>query len=149
MTDQESNQGALAREWLWARITIIGGFVIALAVAGYFAYRAHTEIANQEAAQQAAVQAQAQVNAKVTLQLCSLALSAAKNFGIVPAYGQLASPKVQKTDVQGRYVCLAATSVTKFLLAADLVCRNLDDPHCISLYSITQDDGTVLFQRKT
>jgi hypothetical protein len=149
MTDQEPNQGALAREWLWARITIIGGFVIAIGIAGYFIYRAHTDISNQQAAQQAAAQAQTQTNAKVALQLCSLALNAAKNFGIVPAYGKLASPKVQKTDVQGRYVCLAATSVTKFLLAADLVCRNLDDQRCVSLYSITQDDGTVLYQRHT
>jgi len=37
--------GALKREWAAARIVVIGGFVVAIAVAGYFVYRARQEYA--------------------------------------------------------------------------------------------------------
>ena len=147
MTDQDPNVSALAREWLLTRVTIAGGFAIAIAVAAYFMISAQMNVARQEHAQQSAAEMRAKANAEASLALCSSALTAAKSFGIVPSFGTLASPKLQKTDVQGRYVCLAATSVTKYLLAADLLCRDLRDQRCVSLFSITQDDGTVLYQR--
>jgi hypothetical protein len=34
------------------------------------------------------------------------------------------------------------------VIAADLVCRDLRDRRCVNLYSVTQDDGTVLYQRQ-
>ena len=30
----------------------------------------------------------------------------------------------------------------------DLICRNLKDPRCTSLYNVSQTDGTVLYQRQ-
>ena len=73
---------------------------------------------------------------------------AAKNFGIVPQYGQLASARLEKTTVQGRYACLATTHSTKYVLIVDLVCRNFKDPRCSSLYNVSQADGAVLYQRQ-
>jgi hypothetical protein len=81
-------------------------------------------------------------------QVCTGALANAKNFGIVPQYGQLASARLEQTNVQGRYACLARTPASKYLLVVDLLCRNFKNPRCTSLYNVSQTDGTVLYQRQ-
>ena len=92
VTDEHPNQRALAREWLWARITIIGGFAIAIVVAIYFALGGAHLFTHQITPEEAA-QARARANAQASLQLCSMALNAAKNFGIVPEYVLRIVPK--------------------------------------------------------
>ena len=80
--------------------------------------------------------------------VCTQTLNSAKNFGIVPQYGELASPRLAATDLPGRYICVAQTKVAKYLMAVDLQCRNLNSPRCVSLYNVSQADGTVLYQRQ-
>ena len=137
---------ALKREWLLARIIVIGGFVIAIASAVYFGYVVPRIIQPRELKT-------ALVNRVNTLlsaesQICNMALNSARNFGIVPQYGRLASQKLALTPMQGRYVCLARTSTVNYVLAVDLLCKNLKDPRCTSLYNVTQTDGTLLYQRQ-
>ncbi len=155
--DPDSKQRALSREWLAALVTIGGTLVIAIAVAAYLTFRATPETAAPDATaatqqpgqeltadQVAARQAEA---AKLGLQYCSAGLADAQNFGIVPAYGKLIG-NIKETDTKGRYVCVATTNVTKYTIAIDLMCRDPKDPRCVSLYTVSQDDGSVLYQRQ-
>lgn len=164
MTDYEDMMRGTAREWFWARIVLIGGFIIAVAVAGFFAWQQHADrVAAQQAdiaAQQARMAAVSQMTQqrraairqdakeKGAMLFCAMELVNAKNMGIVPSFGQLASPLPRKTDTQGRYACLAATQASKYEIQADLVCANVEDTKCVHLHSIKTDDGTVLYQAK-
>ncbi len=141
-----ATERALAREWLAARIIVIGGFAIAIAAGLYFGVLVPKFI--QPRAQHAELVRRVETILKAEMQICSMALNTAKNFGIVPQYGQLATARLAATDVQGRYVCLAATNAAKYVLAVDLLCRDLKSPRCISLYNVSQSDGTVLYQRQ-
>jgi hypothetical protein len=145
-TNMTATQRALAREWLAARIVVIGGFVIALLAALYFGVivpkvllprELHNALVNQVVAVR-----------KAELQICTMTLNSARNYGIVPQYGQLTSNRLDPTDVRGRYVCLAATKAAKYIMAVDLLCRDVASPRCTSLYSVSQADGTVLYQRQ-
>jgi len=159
MNDEEMHR-ATAREWRAAQIVFGAGFAIAIAVAGYFTWQQHKEAAQEQAAleaqqQQATQQAPAppaqsaaDQNRKDAMLVCAMELVNAKNFGIVPGYGQLISKYPHETGTRGRYACLAATQVAKYTLEADLICRNLQDPRCVLLYSITRDDGNVLYKRQ-
>ncbi|HEY7976854.1 MAG TPA: hypothetical protein VID67_01565 [Rhizomicrobium sp.] len=163
MTEYDDMKRATAREWAAARIVLIGGFAIAIVVAGYFAWQRHVETvaAQQEQAQQMAALARAQQprpafkettqdeKAKGAMLFCAMELVNAKNMGIVPQFGQLASPLPRRTATQGRYACIAATEVSKYVIEADLVCRQINDPKCVHLHSIKSDDGTVLYQAKS
>ncbi len=146
VTEQNAaGQRALSREWLAARIVVVGGLVLAAAVVVFFGW---IKPAYLTAPQLTPEQQQARTNAQAVFDMCTTGVAAAKAFGILPTYGRLASLKVGKTDVQGRYVCVAATQVAKYLVAVELYCRNLKDRRCVSLYSVSQDDGTVLYQRQ-
>jgi hypothetical protein len=163
MTEYDDMKRATAREWAAARIVVIGGFVIAIVVAGYFAWQRHEAaiVAQQEQAQQMAALAKAQQQrpafkettqdekAKGAMLFCAMELVNAKNMGIVPSFGQLASPLPRKTDTQGRYACIAATQVSRYIIEADLVCRQVNDPKCVQLHSIKTDDGTTLYEKKS
>src|SRR5277367_5937903 len=96
LPEENPKQHALRREWAAARVVIIGGFIVAIAVAGYFAYR-------QEQATRALTQANApqaglahkvdpKLLARAELAICSAELVQAQGIGIVPTYGQLATP---------------------------------------------------------
>ena len=162
MSEYDDMERATAREWAAARIVMIGGFAIAVVVAGYFAWQRHADTleAQQQQAQQIAALNQAQQprqpfkettqdeKAKGAMMFCAMELVNAKNMGIVPSFGQLASPLPRKTDTEGRYACLAATEVSKYVIEADLVCRQVTDPKCVHLHSIKTDDGSVLYQAK-
>lgn len=137
---------ALAREWLAARIIVIGGFAIAFVAAMWFGVIVPQYIAPREL--RATLTNQIRTLLTAEAQICTMALSNARNFGIVPQYGQLASARLAQTNVQGRYACVAATHATKYVLIVDLLCRNLKDPRCTSLYNVRQTDGTVLYQRQ-
>ncbi|HXM00531.1 MAG TPA: hypothetical protein VN932_11420, partial [Rhizomicrobium sp.] len=115
MTQRDTNLRGISREWLAARIVLLGGFVIAIAVAAYFTLRPAPVVQQQPAAQtedQAAVLARKEANAKAAIMVCAMELLNAKNTGIVPSYGQLASMLPRKTATRGRYACIAGTNVT-------------------------------------
>src|SRR5437016_11258583 len=137
---------ALAREWLAVRIIVFGGFTVAIAAAIYFGIVVPRYIAPREL--RAALTTQIRTLLTQEAQVCTMALANAKNFGIVPQYGQLATAKLAQTNVQGRHACLATTHAAKYVLVVDLLCRNFKDSHCVSLYNISQSDGTVLYQRQ-
>lgn len=145
---------AISREWMAARIVVIGGFIIAIGLGAYFAMIVRTNIvARRHAAladvqQSQAIENSQEETAKAGLELCTTALNHAKDFGIVPPFGQLASAEPKPTDVKGRYVCIAVTQVSKYTLAADALCRDLAKPACVMLHSVTQDDGTVLYKKQ-
>jgi trans-2-enoyl-CoA reductase len=146
------------REWTAARIVLIGGFIIAIAVAGYFTWTQHKQAQEAAAAQQAQVQAAeqaaagptkaqiAQAQARMGLAVClRVAINAAAN-GIIPNYAKLASRSPTPTKVQGRYTCLAVTDVAKYKVTGDLMCADMRKADCVKLYSVVSDDGTVLYQ---
>jgi hypothetical protein len=137
---------ALAREWLAVRIIVIGGFAIALIAAIVIGVVIPQYIAPR--VQRAVLANRIESLLKAEALICTEALGSAKNFGIVPQYGQLANGRLEQTTVQGRYACLAATHSTKYVLIVDLVCRNFKDPRCTSLYNVSQTDGAVLYQRQ-
>jgi len=97
-------------------------------------------VAAQRAKMTAVVQTAAQV--------CTQALAAAKNFGIVPTYAKSVSMFPLATQVKGRYACEGATDVSRYVIAVDLLCRELKNPRCVALYSVQQRDGTVLYRRQ-
>ena len=154
MNEQEADMTALGREWLAARVVLIVGFAIAIGFGGYKAY------AWRNAVEQARAQASGQISeaqgASGGLEsgtdagalVCHQALTVAQNFGVLPEDAKLSDNGFKPTDVTGRYSCEAANQSAKFTIAVDLVCRNLQDQRCVSLYNVTQNGGTVLFQRQ-
>ncbi|HUJ03968.1 MAG TPA: hypothetical protein VLW75_10045 [Rhizomicrobium sp.] len=152
MSDQQREIRSLSREWAAARIIIIAGFVLALGAGGYYAWQAREIVTNKREQVLAAVKAeQAQENAIEASDvageaLCRSALAHAQNIGIIPSYGQLTAYEPTKSDTKGRYICLAATSASKYAIAADVLCRNMKDAKCVSLFAVTAD-GAVLYQR--
>lgn len=153
MSEYEPDIAALKREWMAARIVLIGGFALAIAAGAYagIAWRGKVLQARQQAAaaiaqEQAATAAQ-QGNAGAGAQLCHMALANAQGFGIVPGFARLAQADPAETKKTGRYLCAAATDSSQFTLAVDLVCRDLKNSQCVSLYSVTQNGGAVLYQR--
>jgi len=157
MTDYQEMKRGISREWAAARIVLIGGFIVAVAVAGYFLWQRHEETValQQEQAQENARIAkaeQAQTRAQAANEtanagaiLCAMELAGAKKMGIVPPYGQLAAMTPKETERHGRYACVAATSALKYVIIADLVCRQLADPACVKIHAIKTDDGTTLY----
>lgn len=145
-SDVIGTQRFLAREWIAVRVVVIGGFLLALAAGLYFGVVYPDFVQPREIRTILHNRVQAILGAEA--QICAMGLNTAKNFGIVPQYGQLTTTRLARTDVQGRYVCIAGTSAAKYLLAVDLVCHDLKNPRCISLYNVSQPDGTVLFQRQ-
>jgi hypothetical protein len=131
-------------EWRAALITIVGGLITALAVMAYIHFSKPSPQA-LEAAQRAKLTAVVQTAAEV----CTQALAAAKNFGLVPNYASLGTMFPAATQVKGRYVCASRTPVAQYNIAIDLLCRDLKNPHCTLLYSVVQPDGTVLYKRQS
>jgi len=130
-------------EWRAALIVIVGGAIAALAVTAWIHYR--TPSPEQVAA---ANRAQRVAAFQTAGMVCTRALAASKNFGIVPNYAVLASPLPAATQVRGRYACAAATTAARYIIAVDLLCRELKNPRCVALYSVVQPDGTVLYRRQ-
>ena len=145
-TDTSVTQRALAREWLWVRIIVVGGFAVALITGLWFGVIYPDYVLPRE--QHANFVSRIEHLLGEEAQVCTTSLGNAKNFGIVPQYGELATTKLALTKVQGRYICIAHTNVTKYFMVVDLECRNLKNPRCVSLYSVVQGNGTVLYQRQ-
>ena len=160
MNDSDDGMRLTAREWLAARVVIIGGFALAILVAAYFTWSQHEQMQQEAAAQQAqeqaaaraaatpSPQAVAQARARIGLILCLRELVNAQTMGVIPNFGKLTNGVPQATSSRGRYACGAGTDVAKYTLVGDLVCRDLRKAECVNLYSVTSDDGTVLYQRR-
>ena len=131
-------------EWRAALITVIGGFVLLIGLIAYVTYSLTHLRQNYENA----ARKQATINAEAQLALCTASLTHAKEFGIVPNYGKLTGA-LQLTNVKGRYACTAATAVTTYTMMSDLLCRDLRDARCVALYSVVQQDGTILYRRQS
>jgi hypothetical protein len=144
--DTADTQRALAREWLAVRIIVIGGFLVALAAGLWFGVIYPDYVLPREQRADLVNRVQKLLNQEA--EICTLTLNNAKNFGIVPQYGELATTRLALTKVQGRYICIAHTKVAKYLMVVDLECRDLGSPRCVSLYNVLQADGTVLYQRQ-
>ena len=140
---EPKTQRLLHWEFRIAAITVIGGFLLACAVLGYLAYRAHHQrtVEEETRAKQTAILQTANL-------LCKEAIITAKNFGIVPSYATLTSLFPTATQVTGRYICSGGTNVSQYLVAVDLICRDLKSGRCLALYSVTQPNGTVLYRRQ-
>jgi hypothetical protein len=138
----------LKREWLAACLAVglgLAGSIGAFALLDLKPVARGAESAssqNPPADRTAAPPAAAETPAQ---QFCSTTVSIAQDFGIV-SQGARAASGPQKTDVKGRYVCVADGG--KYTISVDLLCRDLSDEHCFDIYSVTQSDGTVLFQRQ-
>jgi len=130
-------------EWRAALITIVGGALVALAVIAYIHFSTPS-LEQVEAARRARVT----TVVKTAAEVCTQALAVAKNYGIVPNYAAVATPFPTATQVQGRYACAGATHAARYVIAVDLMCRELKNPRCVALYSVVQPDGTVLYRRR-
>jgi len=151
LPEDDKKMGALKREWAAARIVVIGGFVIAVAVAGYFVYRAK----QQQAALQPVVHATVvrpkvdpKLVARVELAVCTAELMHAKDLGAIPPYGELASGQlVRVADVPRRFICEAKTHLTAYFIAADVLCDKLSDPRCVSVYRVANREKQLIYSR--
>lgn len=143
MVDQDVNIKALQREWLAARI--FAAFVVLALIAVGVSVVLYPPLGLSSASSDSAG-AEAQRHA-AALALCSAALTTTQGFGIVPAYTQLASDVVQAGSTRGRYTCFARTDAAKYQITFDLMCKDLGDAKCLSLYSVTQDGTGALYQR--
>lgn len=141
MVDQEANVGGLRREWLAAlAFAIVGGVtIVAIAV---LAVLSPPKVVAPPPARIEAIQRQ------MAVALCNAGLASAQGFALVPAYTKLASDLVHGGSVKGRYTCFAQTDAARYQVTFDLMCRDLNKPKCVNLYSVTQDGGGVIYQRR-
>jgi hypothetical protein len=153
MRDDKTDLSALKREWLAARIAVIGGFAIMIGIGIYVAvsYRAELQHAKAQAAAAIAKQQQdeklQQTNLEAERAFCRALLAQTQNIGLVPNFAKLTDPLPKSTKQTGRYTCEASTGASTYELTADLICRDLKKTDCLSLYQVSQKNGAVLFQR--
>lgn len=151
MNTEHSDIRALEREWKIGLFVVIGGFVIAIAVAAFltFGKKQHAVVPDQtQVAEPAPPSDDAANSLNDPSQVCRTALANAKNFGVLPNGSHLADPDPRQTDQEGRYICDALTGKTKYSIAFDLVCEDAAKDQCISIYSVAEEDGAVLYQRQ-
>lgn len=140
MTETDADMRGLRREWLAARVFAIVGGLLVIAICVLVVISGGN---NQARVQQAALQRH-----EMTVALCSAGLASAEGFALVPGYTKLASDIVQTGSVAGRYTCFGQTDAAKYQITFDLMCKNLDDPKCINLFSVTQDGTGSIYQRR-
>lgn len=141
MVDQEVNVAGLRREWLAALVFAVVGGVLVIAVA-VLAVLSPPKVVAPPPARNAAIQRQ------TAIALCNAGLASAQGFALVPNFTKLASDLVQVGSVKGRYTCFAQTDAARYQVTFDLMCRDLNKPKCVNLYSVTQDGGGVIYQRR-
>jgi len=151
LPEDGNNMGALKREWAAARIVVIGGFIVAIAVAGYFLYRARQqEIAQQPVVHTTVVNPKIdpKLVARVELAVCTAELMRAKDVGAIPFYGQLATGRlVRAPDAPQRFICEAKTHLTAYFISADVLCNKLADPRCVSVYRVATREKQLIYER--
>ena len=141
MVNQEANISGLRREWFAALIfAIVGGTLVVVIAA--LAILSPPVAVSPPPARNAAIQRQ------MRLALCNAGLASAQGFALVPAYTRLASDLIQVGSVKGRYTCFAQTDAARYQITFDLMCRDLNKPKCVNLYSVMQDGGGAIYQRR-
>jgi len=141
MTDQQANMAGLRREWIAARtFAALGGVLLAAVVV--VAILSPPKLIAPPPARTVAVARQ------LAVALCTAGLASAQGFALVPAYTKLASDLVQVGAVRGRYTCFAQTDAARYQITFDLMCRDLNKPKCVNLFSVTQDGGGTIYQRR-
>ncbi|HEY4123724.1 MAG TPA: hypothetical protein VGM36_03865 [Rhizomicrobium sp.] len=148
MSMEQSDIRALKREWTIGLAVVVCGFVLAIAVAAFltFGQAQHAVIPDETQIAERPLPHEQQGGSPA--QLCRTALANAKDFGVLPGAGRLTDSLPRPTDQQGRYICDAASGKAKYSLAVDIACKEVAKAQCVSLYSISQDDGSVLYQRQ-
>jgi hypothetical protein len=163
--EHDPNIPALRREWLGARVVAALGVLLLLVAAGLLGLSLWVRPPAPSVAISAAgpppasaatdggtvvvpTTSAADARRQENIALCTAALDTAQKLGIVPGFATLASDETQNTNVQGRYICLAKTEAARYSLDFDLTCTNLGTGNCISLYTVSQAGGGVLYQRK-
>jgi hypothetical protein len=141
MVEQETNIAGLRREWLAARIFAILGALVLVTIVVLAVLLPPRVVAPQQP-RTAAIQRQ------MAIALCNAGLASAQGFALVPAYTKLASDLVQVGTVKGRYTCFAQTDAARYQITFDLMCRDLNKPKCVNLYSVMQDGGAAIYQRR-
>src|SRR5215472_6314342 len=144
MNEAEPNLRILRLEWLTAQALLAVGVVVG--IAGFFVPVSYKAGPSSSASAPGAASAPS-AQASAGTQFCSTAVARARDFGVVPGDTR-PSGMPDKTDVTGRYVCAAEAGNGKFTVSVDLMCRDLGTERCFSLFSVTQSDGTVLYQRQ-
>lgn len=79
--------------------------------------------------------------------LCRNALAQAQAAKRIPQSAALTDPDPRQTDWEHRYVCDAAADETNYALAFDQTCATNEARRCLSLLTISKDDGEVIYQR--
>jgi hypothetical protein len=155
MTDYEDMKRASSREWAAARIVVIGGLIVAIAIAGWFGWQHYQEVkhaqlmASPEYQQQQADKLQRKNQVRLAgMVLCAMELANAQKMGLVPAYGRLAKPMPYITKRKGEYVCFATTQVLAYEITAELICRELTDAKCTKVVRVNLGDGTSIYKAK-
>ena len=151
MSTEHPGIRALEREWKIGLFVVIGGFMLAIAVAAFltFGKRPHAVVPDQTQVAEPAPSSDDIANSlNDPSQVCSTALANAKNFGVLPKAGRLRDPDPRETDQEGRYICDAETGKAKYSIAVDIVCDDAAKESCISIYNVAEDDGAVLYQRQ-
>ena len=151
MNPSEQDLRSLRVEWITARIVLAVGVIASAAVFVWLGLHggslgglggvSSTITQGGESAREGSSESPAQ-------QFCRSAVGVAQSFGIVPNAASPAGPP-QKTDVTGRYVCVAQNGAAHYTISVDLICRALGDQRCFNLFTVTQDDGSILFQRQS
>ena len=140
MSEQEVNIAGLRREWLAARIFVVLGGLLLVAIL----------VLAVISVPSAPVQTPRQITAiapAMARALCTAGLASAQAFALVPAYTKLAGDFVRADRVKGRYICFAQTDAARYLIAFDLMCRDLNRPNCVRLFSVVQDGTGAIYQR--
>ncbi len=165
MTDYDDMKRGTSREWVAARIIIVCGLIFAAGAAGYFIWSQHKAAQEQQAeikAEQQAAQTQAEGAAmndkkaalvRAGAMLCALELVNAKNYGVIPGYGQLATAMPQPEEQARPLIpAMASTDVAKYKMVADLLhlprpagsaLRDLADHHPRRRHGDVQEVGAT------
>jgi hypothetical protein len=79
--------------------------------------------------------------------ICSVSLTRALDFGVLPPGASLASQDAKEGQPEGRYTCDAQAADGKYTLGIDASCPNSQDKTCFALDSVKRDNGAVVYQR--
>lgn len=79
--------------------------------------------------------------------LCRNALAQAKAEKRTPNTAALTDPDPRQSDWERRYICDAAANEVNYAITLDHVCAQNEDHRCVSLVTISKDDGEVIYQR--
>ena len=149
MNDDNLRRGT-QREWLAAKIVLVGGFVIAIGVAAYFVLAPRfAPDHHMQANLPDSVSHLIPDDAKTAMMLfCAQELVEGKNVNIVPVDAQLAEKLPRNTRVKNRFACIAHTTATVYFITADYRCTQVTNPKCVQLYDIQTNDGLLIYRRR-